>query len=135
MNTRTLDRIKDLTVELKGCCTSRNYKHLSFLVLRNNIVSVGFNSRDIHPKVQKLNMYNGYDDGSEMGTHSEASAIMVNYKRDISLLRHCTLVNTRISSTNSYGMSCPCKSCRQLINFVGIKRVIWTDSNGNFVSE
>jgi deoxycytidylate deaminase len=132
MNIKTLNRIKDLTQELKHCCTGRNYRHLSFLVWRNKILSVGFNSSNIHPKVQKMNIYNNYADGSEKGLHSEASALIVNYKGDIADLKYCTLVNTRISKTGQFGMSCPCISCQQLISFCGIKRVLFTNSQGEW---
>jgi len=132
MNNRTLDRILHLSRELHHCCDSNNYRHLSFLVKRNNIVSIGFNSQGQTKRVRKLNLYNGYADGSVMGTHAETSAIILNYKRDISDLKNCTLVNTRISKTGAFGMSCPCTQCQTLISWCGIKKVIYTNKQGQW---
>ena len=87
----------------KSLADSEGRKHLSFILHKNKIVSIGQENRDkTHPQAVKL----GYKYPT---IHSELDA----YNRlcRSRLGDKLTLINTRVSPTGRIGMSRPCKYC------------------------
>jgi len=97
-------------------------KHFSFLVLRNNIISVGWNnSLKTHPLANKFgHRFNGI--------HSELSVIKNN--NDNFLLPHLSLINIRFLRNGKLGNSKPCIPCQTMLDHFGIKKVFYTYSGG-----
>lgn len=100
--------------------------HFSFLILKNRIISVGYNlSFKTHP-LAKLYHHRF------CSIHSELKCINNCLPKYI---HRCTLINVRIMKDGSLGMAKPCPKCEQLIRDFGIKDICYTNRNGIFVHE
>ncbi len=122
MNKNLENRILEITRKLKDEPKGKN-KHFTFIVRRSRILSVGFNDYWCsHTMANKL----GYRFN---GIHSELSAYL-KFREDKEKLSKCTLVNTRINSKGEIGYSKPCELCEKLIDKMGIKKVYFTNRNG-----
>lgn len=127
MNKSILKRVLSITYQLREVPEGRN-KHFSFIVHRNNIISVGWNnSWKTHPIAKQC--------GYRFGTmHSELAAI-IKMRRKLNILPNCYLVNTRINSLNEIGLSKPCYHCTRWISTLGFKKILYTNQDGFFVEE
>lgn len=100
-------------------------KHFSFLIIRNKVVSFGFNySFKTHPLAKKY----GHRFSS---THSELKAL-ADFPFRTSKLSDCKLINIRIMANGSLGMSKPCNHCQVMLRDYGIKVIVYTDWRGKF---
>ncbi|MFA5758759.1 MAG: hypothetical protein WC942_05290 [Clostridia bacterium] len=124
MNAKIQSKIVEISKALVSIPHGKN-KHFSFIVKRNNILSIGWND---YTKTHPMAKENGCLFGS---IHSELSAV-VRFSGKISDLQKCTLINTRVNTHHKFGMSKPCHSCQQLIMRIGFKEVWYTDWNGIF---
>lgn len=98
-------------------------KHFSFLVERNNIVSVGWNqSFKTHPLAFKFG-HRFYS------THSELHAIR-NFPYHISELADYKFINLRLMGDHSIGIAKPCFCCQNMLEMFGIYNVYYSTSNG-----
>jgi len=97
-------------------------KHFSFLVKKNNIVSIGWNKiLKTHPIASKYNYpYNKI--------HSELDCI-INFCGDLSKYKY-ELLNIRIGMDNRMKMSKPCKNCKILLNDHGLNNVTYSNEIG-----
>lgn len=108
--------------------------HLSAIINKNRILSLATNSAKTHP----LNIRNpkfGFD-GKEItdtkGTCSELAAfIKAKNKGNIDFGR-CSLINIRIDREGKLRNSRPCFSCSNLIKYMALRSVYFTDDVGNF---
>lgn len=128
MRKELLDRMISMSMILISEITSDS-KHVSFIVRKNKIISVGINkSTRTHPLASKFKC--------RFGTiHSELSAILKAKK--IGDFEDVTLVNIRLSAASiKQGIpilrnSKPCPSCQNLIMAnPEIKNVIFTTDQG-----
>jgi deoxycytidylate deaminase len=100
-------------------------RHWSFLVIRNKILSVGWNlSNQTHPLARQY----GYRFHC---IHSELKAIL-NLQYTPSIITKCTLINICIMTDGTLGMSKPCKRCQQLLQDFGVKTIYYTNRQGKF---
>lgn len=98
------------------------HKHVSFLVHRNRIVSIGINNyKHVHPKGLKY----GY-----ISTHSELAAI-VHFPKQYDIKR-CRMYNVRIRKSGDIGLSAPCCKCAHLIAVFNIRDTFYTGDDGLF---
>jgi tRNA(Arg) A34 adenosine deaminase TadA len=124
MNLRLQTRILNLTRELQYIPDCKS-KHFSFIVDKNNILSIGWNDAwKTHP----LGKHYGYRFGC---IHSELAAIL-RFKGDKQQLKSCTLINTRINGLGIIGISKPCDCCQGLLRKMHFKRVYYTNHQGEF---
>ena len=66
--------------------------------------------------------------------HAEQDAIL-NIK-EWSTLKGCSILVVKISkSKGTLSMAKPCKMCQQLLRYVGIKTMYYTNENGEIISE
>lgn len=109
----------------------RNH-HVTFMLKKSRIVSIGIN----HPKTNTKNLKYAYFNrqnkhiGTECGTHSELAAIINYGKKDCTDI---TFVNIRIDRNGKVNNSLPCSGCSSLLKQVGFKKVYHTNSQGNFL--
>lgn len=99
-------------------------RHVSFLMIRNKIVSIGLNSyRKTHVLADKFGHLGA-------NIHSELSAC-VNLPRSIDITR-TTLYNVRIRTDGKVALSMPCRCCSKLILAYNIRRVYYSTNQGLF---
>lgn len=127
MKIKILNRCVKISRKLIDLPDRRSNKHFSFLILKNRIISVGYNlSFTTHPIAHKY--------GYRFDTiHSELKCIR-NFPLSPSYLEKCTLINIRIMNDGSLGISKPCSKCHQLLRDFNISSVYFTDRNGLFSS-
>ena len=102
-------------------------KHFSFLLRRNKIISIGWNDAI---KTEPLS----YKYRSRFFTrHSELSAIK-NSHLSADELSHLTLVNTRVNTWNRIMRSKPCDACQRMLQAFGLRNVIYTNEQGEFLT-
>lgn len=96
------------------------YKHFSFLIRRNKIISVGYNlSFHTDPLAHRYNY-------RFSNIHSELSCIK-NFPYSPSILNRFTLVNIRIMGNGEIGLSKPCKKCQRLLKDFNVNTVWYSD--------
>ena len=135
-----MSRILNKTLELARALypteerAVRNF-HVSAIWRRNQLLSVGVNNGKTHTRNARNPKHNreGIDISSEKFSCSEIVAMLklgkMRYTLDFS---KCILVNARITRENKIGNSRCCESCRSLVNFLGFKRVYYTNNAGEF---
>lgn len=79
----------------------RDFRHVSFIVRRNNILAIGTNHRKTHPEAAQI----GYRYSEP---HSELSALLRIPKNN---RRNLTLVNFRFNKNGELRQSRPCEVC------------------------
>lgn len=115
MNTKLLNKLTSVSRKLVNCPDSSK-KHFSFLVIRNKIVSIGWNKAwKTHPLAKKYQYRFAC-------THSELDCIL-NAKVPISDLNNYTMINIRLDSSLNLQLSKPCSSCQVLLSDFGINDV------------
>ena len=121
---KKFDKLIKLSRKLIQLPDARN-KHFSFLILRNKIISIGYNlSFTSHPIAHKY----GYRFDA---IHSELKCLL-NTPYPPSFFNKFMMVNVRIKSDGEVGLSKPCSKCQQLLNDFGIKTIYFTNKNGKF---
>ena len=111
---------------------SHNFKHFSFIVLRNKVMAIGFNNPNkTHPLAYRF--------GHRFAcVHSELNAIinLTNILREKKvkeeMFRKCTMVNIRIDRNYRLRMSKPCKICEVMLEGFGIRNVVYSTNQGTF---
>lgn len=123
-----LDQLLRISLSILPEMEDREKKHLTFIVRKNNILSIGLNRPfKTHPEAKRYGYR--YD-----GIHSELDAInRAPYGTDF---RRCHLINVRLSADSLIRnrpitrMSKPCSKCLLWINAIGFRDVLYTDNFG-----
>lgn len=109
--------------------------HVSFLLRRNKILSIGVNKNSTHPTNLKNRKFNrdGRDISSEKLCCSEFICLKKSKSQNINYHK-CRMVNIRITRENKLGMSAPCESCLSLIRHfqIPLQNIYFTDDSGGF---
>lgn len=102
------------------------HKHGCVIVTSGKLMSKGFN-----------NYRNISSDGfikNSCTCHAEISAIRNYYKLkkiDKNKIKNSTIYIVRINKNGKLCQSAPCISCFHIITMVGIKKIVYSDDNGN----
>jgi deoxycytidylate deaminase len=120
MRDRVIKKAIDIAYNLD--VHSGKSKHFSFIVKKNNIVSVGWNSFKSHTIAFKHN----YPYGK---IHSELACIL-NYSGDINCLNKYEILNIRIGMDNNLKLSKPCKFCKKMLSHYNINNVVYSTELG-----
>lgn len=98
-------------------------KVAAMLVVRNDIISFGYNRKDkTHPFQARFGKNH-----EAIYPHAETLCIYNAIKRHgVDILKRATLYVGRIKKDGSWGMAKPCSGCMGAIAQYGIKRVIYT---------
>lgn len=124
---KTLEISRALYPESFDCKTF----HISCLFERTKILSIGRNTAKTHP----INIRNNVDkfDIGIKNCCSELNCVLKAKKKYSNLnFSRLTLVNVRINKNGQITMARPCGSCESLIAFLGLKKVFFTNSYGQF---
>lgn len=124
METSKFDKVIQLAFKHKNKPIGL-YRHFSFIVCKNEVLSIGWNNvKKTHP----LAMKNGY---AYPYIHSELDAI-VKFGGKLTELRYCSILNVRLTKTGCVTLSRPCKSCQGLLLAFGFKDILYTNEVGKF---
>lgn len=119
MNNKIIEKVIQISINLKHVPTKKN-RHFSFLVRKNNILSIGWNNYlKTHPMAFKFN-YNS------RAIHSELACLLNSDKID----RKSYMVNVRIGQNNKLLLSKPCENCQSLLLHHGITNVVYSTREG-----
>lgn len=97
--------------------------HVTFILNKNKILSIGINNPKTHPKTLK------YDYWDDVGVHSELSAVIKLGKEDCS---NYTFINIRLKKDGTVASSKPCRGCQDMLNQIGFKKIFFTNDLGKF---
>lgn len=97
-------------------------RHFAFLLNKSKILNIGWNSYKTHPEVQRQ----GYP-WFTRGLHAECHALLYS---GVSSYRNLSLAVLRFNWSDEIDESCPCQSCRRLIDGAGIRDVWYSTKEG-----
>lgn len=100
--------------------TGVKVNHFSFLVKKNSINSIGYNSYKTHPIAERL----GYRFPTH---HSELSCILNFSGKEI---RDYYMINFRFDKMGQLAMSKPCKGCQKLLKYYCVGKTIYSTGYG-----
>lgn len=131
---KIFDKIKEIAFAFNRDLFPGRNLHLSFIIYKGRIISIGQNSRKTHP----INLRNpkiskeGVDISGFRGSCSEWSA--VNRLKNLTNIpvNKCSLINIRINKLNEMRNSCPCNSCFGLLSHFAFKEVRFSNDRGEF---
>lgn len=95
------------------------YKHAAILVKGGSIIAVGINNNK--SGMTKHHFY------KERNLHAELD-LLIKFDRDY--VKGCVLYTAGITRSGNILYSCPCERCQKLIKLYGLKKVYYSDKNG-----
>ena len=105
----------------------RKTKIGAVIVLKNEIISVGYNKHKSHPIMSVFNKkYRGFST-KESNIHAEMDALIKCKHVNIS---GATIYVYRELQSGALGRCFPCPACQRRIYTAGIKRIVYTDYDG-----
>ncbi len=120
------DKLIQLAHEKVKECVKQKSMHVSVIVRRNRILSIGLNSMHrSHPLAYKFNYHSAR-------IHSEIASL-IHFRYDSEYLRKCSMWNIRIDKWNQVKLSKPCSQCIIVLNLYGLKEVFYTGDQGGFL--
>lgn len=103
-------------------------KHFSFIVERNKIISYGWNNGY---RTCPISARYGH---RFSGIHSELAAIR-NFPYPPVFLSQYRIVNLRVLSAGTLGLSKPCVYCQKMLFDFGISDIWYSTNTGEFINE
>ena len=105
----------------------RKTKIGAVIVLKNEIISVGYNKHKSHPIMKVFNeKYRGFST-KESNIHAEMDALI---KCKHTNIKGATIYVYRELQSGALGRCYPCSACQRRIYTAGIKRIVYTDYDG-----
>lgn len=101
-------------ITIKDFC----HRHVSYLLVRNKVISIGTSKRITHPLAHKYGYRYSF-------IHSELDCL-----NKVEVPKGASLVNVRISIDGSIRMSAPCDICTSIIKTYPIKQVWYSTEHG-----
>lgn len=136
MNKLFFRRVEEIALSLIDWSDGLRCRHFSFITNKKRIISIGYNTQKTHPanlRYKKISPLTGEDISEFKRTCSEFNAI-VKLKNLTNIdTKRCTMINLRYDRNRNLALASPCMSCISLLAYHEFKRVIWTDSRGNYV--
>ena len=120
----SFQKLVKLSYEMLDLPCGRN-KHFSFILIRNKILSIGYN---LGFKTNPMAKRYGHRFNS---IHSELASIK-NFPYPPSVLSKCKIVNIRIMKDGTLGMAKPCIYCSKLLADFDLNEIWYTNRQGNF---
>jgi len=98
--------------------------HLGAVLAKGKkVISVGFNNDRTHPRMQKFNPDKSY----APGLHAEVHSCMGVPDNE---LRGADLYVVRVTKTGRIAMAMPCAICRKFLSDAGVRRVYYSNKQG-----
>lgn len=111
----------------------RNY-HATFALQGSKLIAIGINKAKTHP----LNLRNrkknssGIDFSYSKFSCSELVCLNSVRRKTTIPFSKLTLINFRIDREGNLAMAKPCKSCESLLRFLEIRKLYYTNNEGEF---
>lgn len=133
MNVKLGQRLIEIAKALKTSKNTGKRFHVSFALLKNNIMGIGWNDYTKSHSVKRFGAYKnhkGYPNEYVPSRHSETHLVI---RLGEECLKDYEIVNVRINDHGSPVMAAPCKNCLEsvLIPYQA-KRIFYTNSIGEF---
>jgi deoxycytidylate deaminase len=128
-NHKRHDRIMQfLARQAQDNAPNESSKHAAAVVLKNEIISVGWNELKSHPFQVQFSK-----EPEKYFLHAEVNAIRksLNHIKPEDLSK-ATLYVARVMKNGEWGMSCPCAGCTKAILAFDIKKVIYTADSTSY---
>ena len=120
-------RFISIAKEVSNLSDYKKVKIGAVIVLKREIISVGYNKHKSHPIMKVFNKkYRGFTT-KENNLHAEMDALMKCKHLDID---GATIYIYRELKNGSLGNCFPCPACQRRIITAGIKRIVYTDYDG-----
>ncbi len=123
----------DIAISLYEENSPLRCQHTAIITYKGRIVSIGRNS----PKTSPFNLKNpkyaqsGINISGFRGTCAESIALKRLFKTGIDFSK-CLMYVIRVDNNKKINFSKPCISCISLLNWAEIKKVFYTNRDGNF---
>jgi hypothetical protein len=134
MNKKMEERLVEISKALKMQKNSGKSFHVSFALMHNRIICIGWNDYNKGHSVKKFGKYKNYKEfPSEYrpSRHSETHLII---KLGEECLKNYEIVNVRIGSDGNPAMAAPCKNCLESVLLpYGAKNIFYTNTGGEFI--
>lgn len=131
MNKR-LEKCIEISLGLRPKKQTGKSFHTTFIFNKNRILSIGTNNYNKEHPYHKMGKYCGYKQNPSQYhacLHSEISALLRLGEEDCS---RYTFVNIRIDNNNKTSIAKPCPNCQRILNQVGYKKIIYSNSENGF---
>ena len=103
---------------------SHRFKHFSFAIVKNKIISIGWNQSKSHSLAAA-------HDFIYPVLHSEVHALTrLKFFRDI--YKHLIVANVRLNNRGEVMLSKPCWQCQKLLKNLKVKEVWYSEYDGSF---
>ena len=121
------ERFISIAREVSNLSDYRKVKIGAVIVLKREIISVGYNKHKSHPIMKVFNKkYRGFNT-KESNIHAEMNALM---KCKHINIKGATIYIYRELKDGSLGNCFPCPACQRRIITAGIKRIVYTYYDG-----
>ena len=112
-----------IELAIKTASKSTSYYRLGAVIFKGKrIISCGFNRTDINPFVQPITTRM-----KKFSIHAEHAAILNAHTKIVG----CSILVVRINKKLELRLAKPCEKCLYLLNYVGIKNIYFSTSEGN----
>ena len=121
------ERFISIAREVSNLSDYKKVKIGAVIVLKREIISVGYNKHKSHPIMKVFNKkYRGFNT-KESNIHAEMNALM---KCTAIPINGATISISRAFKDGSIGNCFPCPACQRRIITAGIKKIVYTDYDG-----
>ena len=121
------ERFISIAREVSNLSDYKKVKIGAVIVLKREIISVGYNKHKSHPIMKVFNKkYRGFNT-KESNIHAEMQALV---KCKHINIKGATIYIYRELKDGSLGNCFPCPACQRRIITAGIKRIVYTDYDG-----
>ena len=130
-------RLESISKEMIDFTSNKRCHHFSFILYKNKIITIGYNSKKTHPlnlKHPKISKETGENISDQKYVCSELSAIKKLKNLTNIDCSKCVMVNIRYNRNKKIAFSKPCMSCENLLKTHSFKKVIWTDDLGKYIT-
>ncbi len=124
---KQVSKLSDFKQTKMGACITYGKK---------DILAVGYNSNKTSPIQKRFNVYRNFKNkkGAIPKIHAEISAISklpyYIYENNFNMKKSCIYVYRENKKTHCLAMALPCPACMEAIKQVGIKRIVYSCSDG-----
>ena len=122
--------------DISKCSDFKKTKLGACIVLKDDILSVGYNTNKTHSLQEKYNIFRNFDEQDNViaKCHAEINAISklpyFIHENNFDMKNSTIYIFRQHKDTNEYALAYPCAACYQALLDIGIGRIVYTCENG-----